>query len=227
MLLRTLRRVKRLVRPSAVVGKVSYTCPTITIGTDYGGWTFNPTPLGAQSVIYSAGIGEDISFDLGLIKRFGVTVHAFDPTPRSIAWLRAQSLPQGFVVHPYGIGASDGNVTFYRPENSTHVSLSVVERASPTPALTLPVRELAGVMRELGHSVIDLLKMDIEGSEYAVLEDLVARNIPVRQLLVEFHHRFPGIGEDRTRASIELLENHGYRLFAISPSAEEYSFLKA
>jgi len=198
----------------------------MTIGTEYGGWTFNPTTIGANSIVYSAGIGEDISFDLGLIDRFGVTVHAFDPTPKSIEWLRTQSLPKGFIVHDYGVAAQDGHLTFYRPENPAHVSLSVVERASPTAALSLPVRELDGIIRELGHSSIDLLKMDIEGSEYAVLADLVARAIPVKQLLVEFHHRFPGVGDDRSQASIDLLERHGYKLFAISPSAEEYSFLK-
>lgn len=196
------------------------------IGTEYGGWTFNPTVLGAESVVYSAGIGDDISFDLGLIARFGVTVHAFDPTPKSIEWLRSQTLPANLVVHDYGIAPRDGELIFYRPENPAHMSLSVVERATATATISLPVRELAGIMRELGHSSIDLLKIDIEGSEYAVLEDLVQRAIPIRQLLVEFHHRFPGIGNDKTQGAIDLLESNGYRLFAISPSAEEYSFLK-
>lgn len=226
MLLQALRRLKRLIRPPIVVGEVSHRCTVTRIGTEYGGWTFNPTLLDTDSVIYSAGIGDDISFDLGLIARFGVTVHGFDPTPKSIEWLRTQSLPANFVVHEYGIAPQDGQVTFYRPENPAHISLSVVERASPTAAVSLPVRELAGIMRELRHSSIDLLKIDIEGSEYAVLEDLVARAIPIKQLLVEFHHRFPGVGADKTQASIDLLESHGYRLFAISPSAEEYSFLK-
>jgi FkbM family methyltransferase len=226
MLLRALRRVKRLLRPPAVVGRVAYKCHVMRLGTEYGGWTFNPTALDAHSVVYSAGIGDDISFDLGLIERFGVTVHAFDPTPKSLEWLRSQPLPANLVVHDYGIAAHDGELTFYRPENPAYMSLSVVERATPTATISLPVRELAGIMRELGHSSIDLLKIDIEGAEYAVLQDLVARAIPIRQLLVEFHHRFPGIGNYKTQKAIDLLESNGYRLFAISPSGEEYSFLK-
>ena len=226
MPLQTLRRIKRLIFPPTVIGKVSYQCPVMRLGSEYGGWTFNPTLLGPASVVYSAGVGDDISFDLGLIERFGVTVHAFDPTPKSIEWLRSRSLPKQLVVHEYGIAPRDGVATFYRPENPAHMSLSVVERASPTATDSLPVRELSGIMRELGHSSIDLLKIDIEGSEYEVLEDLVARALPVRQLLVEYHHRFPGVGDTKTAASIELLERHGYRLFAIAPSAEEYSFVK-
>jgi FkbM family methyltransferase len=226
MLIQALRRVKRLLRPPVVVGKVSHKCRVERIGSEYGGWTFNPEGLSPNSVVYSAGIGDDISFDLGLIAQFGVTVHAFDPTPKSIEWLRSQALPMNLIAHEYGLGPRDGELTFFRPENPAYMSLSVVERPSPTTAISLPVRELGGIMRELGHSSIDLLKMDIEGAEYGVIEDLVARAIPIRQLLVEFHHRFPGVGNDKTQSAIDLLERNGYRLFAISPSAEEYSFLK-
>ena len=43
-------------------------------------------------------------------------------------------------------------------------------------------------MRELGRDHIDVLKMDIEGSEYGVLEDVLY--LDIRQLLVEVHQRF-------------------------------------
>ena len=35
---------------------------------------------------HSGGVGEDASFDLGIIERFGCSVFAFDPTPRAIAF---------------------------------------------------------------------------------------------------------------------------------------------
>jgi len=226
MVRRTLRWIKRLIKPPVVVGKPSMSCPVLRIGTEYGGWNFNPTSITKDSIVYSAGIGEDISFDLGFIAKFGAVVHGFDPTPKSIRWVKAQNLPPQFVLHEYGIAPTDGELVFHAPENPNHVSLSVVERANKTERIVLPVRELVGIMKELGHDHIDLLKMDIEGSEYEVIEDLLARKIPIRQLLVEYHHRFPGIGNNRTQASIDLLERHGYKLFSISPSAEEYSFLK-
>lgn len=226
MVIRTMKWLKRMVRPPVVVGKVSYECPRLRLGSEYGGWTINPELIGPESVIYSAGIGEDASWDLGMIERFGVTVHGFDPTPRSLAWVRSSRMPSGFVMHPYGLAPRDGELVFHAPENPAHVSVSVLERATKTQRIVLPVREIAGIMNELGHRQIDVLKMDIEGSEYEVIEDLLGREIPVRQLLVEYHHRFPGVGNAKTLASIELLERHGYRLFNISRSAEEYSFLK-
>ena len=55
----------------------------INIGSDYGGWITPMHLLNSTSICYCAGVGEDITFDLGLIERFGCHVFAFDPTPRA------------------------------------------------------------------------------------------------------------------------------------------------
>ncbi len=41
---------------------------SVFLGTSYGGYEVLPALLGRDSVVYSVGIGEDISFDLGLIE---------------------------------------------------------------------------------------------------------------------------------------------------------------
>jgi hypothetical protein len=68
-------------------------------------------------------------------------------------------------------------------------------------------------MDELNHQKIEILKMDIEGAEYDVIEDLLQSNPDVRKLLVEFHHRFSSIGKHKSKDIIEKLINHGYRIF--------------
>ena len=48
-------------------------------------------------------------------------------------------------------------------------------------------------MADLNHTWIDVLKVDIEGSEWEMFRDFYAEEhatLPVTQLLVEFH--FPG-----------------------------------
>lgn len=202
-------------------------CPKIRMGTEYGGWWLNPEGLNSASIVYSFGIGEDISFDRELIKTCGVRVHGFDPTPRSLQWLNSQGLPDGFTIHEYGIAAHDGKLLLYPPSNSSHVSLSVVRRGNEeaTP-LELPVKRLVTVMEELGHDHIDLLKLDIEGAEYDVIPDVLNSNVTIHQLLVEFHHRFAEFGPKRTRLIVKMLKQHGFRLFNVSASGEELSFLK-
>ena len=68
--------------------------------------------------------------------------------------------------------------------------------------------------------------MDIEGAEYEVLEGLLASPIKPAQLLVEFHHRFPAIGLEKTANMIRLLQNTGYKIFAVSGTGREVSFLR-
>lgn len=196
-------------------------------GDGYEAWTVDPRPLGPDSIVYSFGVGEDISFDRSLIERFGCRVHAFDPTPRTAAWLAENPPPSGFRFYPQALAAHDGTLTFHPPRDPRHVSHTVVAAAGGDgPALKVPCRRLATFARERGHERIDLLKMDIEGAEYDVLDDWLGNpdRVPVRQLLVEFHHRFPSIGVERTRAAVAALRRHGYRVFAVTPQGE-VSFL--
>ena len=81
-------------------------------------------------------------------------------------------------------------------------------------------------MKTLGHEKIDVLKMDIEGAEYDVLSDFLACDASVRQLLVEFHHYWKDVGLQRTREAIRSLNLAGYRIFHVSSSGWEYSFIR-
>jgi hypothetical protein len=71
----------------------------------------------------------------------------------------------------------------------------------------------------------DLIKMDIEGAEYAVLADLLRSGFRPRQILVEFHHRWREVGARRTREALALLGQSGYRIAEIAPNGMEYTLL--
>ena len=64
--------------------RIQVNCSRDFLGSEYGGYCMCPENIDRDCVVYSFGIGEDISFDLALIQRFGLSVYAFDPTPRSI-----------------------------------------------------------------------------------------------------------------------------------------------
>lgn len=205
--------------------------PTINLGhSSYGSWTFCPDLVPEKGVIYSFGVGEDISWDLAMIERYGVTVHAFDPTPRAAEFVRKQALPEQFVFHEYGLASYDGVARFFPPENPEWVSHTMLERkCGAGRVLEVPVRRLASIMSSLGHDRIDLIKMDIEGAEYAVMEDIL-ESAPVaggaEQLLVEFHHRLEGKGVGDTLAAIASLERKGFRYFHISASTVDWGFVR-
>jgi FkbM family methyltransferase len=196
-----------------------------------GGWRFHPDLLDADSVVYSLGIGEDVDFDLAVIRRFGGHVHAFDPTPSSVDWLAARSLPPDFHFHPWAVTAQDGVLKLYPRvkrdgSRSTVMYTLLADDTSREDAIVVPAFCLASIQAELGHGRIDLLKMDIEGAEYEVLDNLLKSAVKPVQLLVEFHHRFPGVGLEKTAAMIARLRGSGYRIFAISETGREISFIR-
>jgi FkbM family methyltransferase len=203
---------------------VQLSCKRLHLGNDGANWCVCPDGLDCSSIVYSFGVGEDLSFDLELIHRFQFQLHAFDPTPKSIEWVRRQNLPKGFVFHEYGIASFDGSSRFLPPQNPAHVSHTMLERDTAWPAIDLPVRRLTTIMESLGHERIDLLKMDIEGAEYGVLSNLLSSDIRVGQLLVEFHHRWPEVGIEKTKKAVQELNRAGYRIFNVSSTGEEYSF---
>lgn len=210
-----------------VLDRIQTHCPNERFGSQYGGWTICTGALDRGSIVYSFGVGEDLSFDLSLIDRYGLQIYAFDPTPRSIAWVRAQVLPPNLHFFEYGIAGYDGTASFFPPEKAEHVSHTILKRPHNTGCpIQVPVRRLSTIMQELGHTQLCILKMDIEGAEYAVIEDMLKSNIRPFQILVEFHHRFEPIGIRKTLSMIRRLNRQGYRIFSISQNHEEFSFIR-
>lgn len=204
----------------------------ITINTEKFGiqnkaWTFAIDGLNEKSIIYSFGVGEDISWDVDIIKHYGVQVYAFDPTPKSIDWVAEQNTPPQFRFYEYGLADHDGTIKFYPPEDPDHVSHTILYKAvTASNMIEVPVKTLSTIMHELNHTHIDILKMDIEGAEYAVLKSIVKSDVSIGQILVEFHHRFPQVSIKETIRTVQLLQKHGYKLFNVSETAEEFSFIQ-
>jgi FkbM family methyltransferase len=223
--IRKLRRIGRYLAGKDYFHTIDRRWQTARFGSEYGGWNIVTKDIDRSSVVYSFGIGEDASFDFELIGRFGMVVHAFDPTPRSIAWVRRQETRDNFVLHEYGIADFDGEVALYPPENPNYVSHTILEGSGARQgAVVVPVKRLQTIMKELGHDKIDILKMDVEGAEYRIIEDIRMSNIRPTQVLVEFHHRFPNLTIKDTKEGVDKLRGAGYSLIFVSNSGEEFSF---
>lgn len=196
-------------------------------GSDYGGYYVDAGLLDATSVVYSLGVGYDISFDLSLIARIGAHVYAFDPTPQVQSWLASQNLPPQFHSRPVGIAGHDGEDAFYLPPQPDWISHSLVRAVQySSESVTLPVLRLSEAMRLEGHRRIDVLKMDIEGAEYAVVDEIVRKQIPVTQLLVEFHHRLSSFSTVKTREALARLESYGMKISYVCPRKEVFTLVR-
>ena len=202
-------------------------CVTMRVGRpgDGGKWIYEPETLGEEAIVYSFGVGEDISFDTGMAGLFGCRVYQFDPNPEVAA-----VFPSAAGGYPCGAGR-----LFYSPlglgpvstEKGREWSLVIKGRACPA-------KSLGDIARGLGHDHVDVLKIDIEGGEFAVLHEILSSgtlaSLSVKMLLVEFHVWDAGLFGDFLRLFADL-DAAGYRLYRkeFNPSnirCAEYAFVK-
>ena len=140
--------------------------------------------------------------------------------------IHPQRLPGRFLLHPYGVADFDGSARFAAPRKRKFASFSLVRREGVGPAVEAPVHRVATLIGMLHLPPPDVIKMDIEGAEYAVLSDVLASDLRPAQILVEFHHRWREVGARRTRAALKLLAACGYRIADVAENGLEYVFLR-
>lgn len=199
------------------------------IGSDYGAWVVPTRLLGPDSICYCVGCGEDITFDIGLIDIFGCHVYGLDPTPRAIAHVRTVA-GENSNYHFFDIGLWDKEDTlkFFVPKNPEHVSHSLLNLQKTKDHISVDVKRLSSFMKELGHKRIDLLKLDIEGAEYRVIDSILEDEIDVGVLCVEYDECFNPLDAEyrkRIKNSIHSLMNTGYSLVC-SQGNGNYTFVK-
>lgn len=202
-------------------------------GSKYGRWAIDTTRLDGSTLIASFGLGEDVSFEDAVLARFGCRVVGFDPTPRSVRYLSQRKAIPGFAHYPYALADRDGVVEFAAPpgHSADQVSASAVATYGTcrTERFAVPCRTLPSALAEAEVPRIDVLKLDVEGAEYAVLKSAAERGwlTSVQQVLVEFHHFLPGLHADQTRESLHLLRDQGFEVAWVGRTNHEYLFLRA
>lgn len=202
--------------------------PVTRLGSEYGGWTVPESLLSRRAICYSIGVGEDTTFDRALIERCDARIFAFDPTPRAAGHVAKSGLPANFTFLPVGVWDADGTARFYSPADPSHVSHSIVNAQGTSAYFDAPCRRLRGLMADNGHDAIDLLKMDIEGAEYRVIDSLIADGVRARVLCVEFHqlHGVDGAGfRVQVQDAIRALAGAGYGVVACE-NGRQYTFVR-
>lgn len=203
--------------------------PHTWYGNEYGGFYVCPEMLllnNRDIIVYSCGVGEDVSFDTAIMNNYNCSVFAFDPTPKSIEWIKKQNLPENFIFIPIGISDKTEKQCLHLSNTPLDISASIyVHRYTDADEYAVvQMKSLADIAGEYQHSYVDILKMDIEGSEFAVIRNL-PENVIFGQIVVEFHERFLENGEKILKESIKILKKRGYYCFAISERGDEYSFV--
>ncbi|KKX51923.1 MULTISPECIES: FkbM family methyltransferase [Sphingobacterium] len=228
-LINTLKKQYKILSGKISSFKIEHKCPHVWYGNSYGGFFVNPDLLHPDAIVYSFGIGQDTSFDDAIIQKHNCHVHGYDPTPKSIEWIAQRSdLSPKFHFHPFGLDKETRITHFNLPKNKEHVSGSIInhQNVDENNMVEVQMKSLIDIVSENNHSYIDVLKMDIEGSEYCVIESILNSSIEIRQILLEIHERFFDNGIEKTKELLNSLHQHGYKVFGVSDTLEEISFIK-
>ncbi len=198
-------------------------------GNDYCGWAIPQNFLNSSSVIVDVGVGEDISFTQSLIEKYGCKAEGFDPTPRAAEFI-AKLAPEQFSLHRYGLADRSGKAVFNLPTNQEFVSGSVVAAEHlEGQKIEVELVDFAGLLTKIGTDKIDILKIDIEGSEYDLLDSasFMENAGNVRAICIEFHHRWNEFGASKTDHAVKRLNQLGFRCAWSSVTTnEEFLFVR-
>tara|TARA_B100001769_G_scaffold183661_1_gene145317 strand:+ start:16930 stop:17619 length:690 start_codon:yes stop_codon:yes gene_type:complete len=212
-----------------------------SLGTKYGGWSIPlDDKLDKNSIIYSGGVGEDMSFDLKLEDKYRCKIFLIDPTKRAIKHYEEvkefyntkinnfsgniQSdylyniidLDPDFNNYTYinkGLYREKTKLKFYKQTNPNYVSQSLVNNMYGNDYDEVEVDSIKNIMKTYNHSKIDLLKLDIEGSEIDVLNNMLDDEIYPKYLCIEFDLLLKNKDPNKlTQKLVKRLEENNYKI---------------
>ncbi|MEO8764196.1 MAG: FkbM family methyltransferase [Ginsengibacter sp.] len=237
-MLRNLKKaIKKLVFPDLTFKLCKRAGKLKKLGSSYGGWMVPVDYLSKDSICYMAGAGEDISFDCEVAKRFHCQVAIFDPTPRSkthfdlvvkasqsMAILPVNNNPKelydldkesftSITFYEIGLWKNTEYLKFFSPKNTSHISHSIGNLQNTSAFFMAPVKRLSKIMSENDHNKLDLLKLDIEGAEFEVIDSILEDKVDVKILCIEFH-LIEKEGLQKIQLAINKLEENNFVVIA-------------
>lgn len=161
--------------------------PLSKFGTDYHGWVLPARALRAGGVCYSIGVGEDTSLEEDLLRKTDCHVWSFDPTPRAIAHVATRTFDAArFLFVPVAVWDAPGHIDLFEHPDPGCDTYSPVNLWRTQTCLRAACTTVAALMQQFGHASLLLLKINIGGGEWRVLENVLAAAPHVEILCVEF-----------------------------------------
>jgi FkbM family methyltransferase len=159
--------------------------------------------LDEHSVVVDLG-GYKGDFASDIFAKYQCLVYVFEPVPAYADFTRDRFRRNGKIrVFTYGLG--EKNETRLIGLDEAAASLFRGKRETK-----IELRNFEEVMRELGITHVDVLKVNIEGGEYELLPHLVRSGTikKVRALQVQFHDFYPGAKAAMNAIRTELEKTH-------------------
>lgn len=161
-------------------------------------------PMDHSSVVVDVG-AHVAEWSQGIWDRYEPNIYAFEPAPPAVAkLLEGPGTNERFHVLPYGLGASDTTAEMHLSDAGSTIYGGQGETAE------IQIRDVVAVFDELGITHVDVLKVNIEGGEYDLLDRLAETGWLERidHVLVQFHEWHPKAYGRRWKNRRDLAKTH-------------------
>ena len=103
---------------------------TVYLGTAYGGWHFIKPEYSSKINVLSAGVGEDISFDIEFLNMYDANVYFVDPTPKALNHLKTVVKNLGNTkIKQYNNTSGKQPINSYNLKNILKDEVTVIDKA--------------------------------------------------------------------------------------------------
>lgn len=157
------------------------------------------------------------------------SVHAFEPTPRTLAVLKDNVAPfPAVAIHPCALWRENGEIDFtdFGPLASAfntvldpQAYLPQTELSAPPRRIRVPARTLDSMIEEIGKAP-DFLKIDAEGVELEVLKG-AERTLAARPIISAEVWGMSESARGKSRELISFLEKKKYTPFRLKQGVRE------
>lgn len=190
--------------------------------TLYGNYYLHQMDFGNPDdmIVYSFGVGQDISFDKAITEEFKCPVYLFDPTPEVKKWLKRKKIflkYPNFIFSAKGLNTQNGKFKLYNTGKEGKYNSSMFDIGHKDLYTEVKFKTLKTIMNDYKHNKIDILKLDIEGMALPVLEQMMKKTkIRPKQILAEFE--IIGIDDPmelfpKILNLIDLLKKDNYKIY--------------
>jgi FkbM family methyltransferase len=176
--------------------------------------------LSKNSKVLDIGCGYKAEFSCHLIEKYGLTSYGVDPTRKHRVFLKQlEENYNGLFKHvEMAVSSTNSSLIFYETQENESGSLlqdhqNIVH--DKVISYEVETRNIKTLIVGLGLKEVSLIKIDIEGAEYALLEDINRDTFNgAKQVFIEFHHHaFKSFTRTHTRKIIDRMTKAGYKVF--------------
>lgn len=161
-------------------------------------------PLKKESIVFDIG-GYEGAWASDIFSKYQCKIDVFEPAQKYIHYLKDRFFHnENITIHPFGLSNKNEEIKFQVTNDRSSAFIDKGESEIVT------MIRISDFIKKNNIYHIDLMKMNIEGGEYDLLEDLLKENLikNIDNIQIQFHSFVPNAINRMKKIQAELIKTH-------------------